>query len=191
MIVERPSTTRTHGDHLCVVTRPIEVTFERTEADRYRLGDASAIEAGHPPDERRRNVSRRTNRPVPEPTVAARLPVGLDQEVPDETARFTRSSLPWSNRRRLGRSWQPAHHRPGRPAAQLAGLSELGGGALTALGLANPLGPIVARATTATAAIVAPPRQGRICEHRPSRAAAGRLGGPRHARSNRSPTPES
>lgn len=32
--------------------------------------------------------------------------------------------------------------RPGRPWAYLAGLSELGGGALTALGLLNPLGPL-------------------------------------------------
>jgi len=32
--------------------------------------------------------------------------------------------------------------RPGRPWAYLAGLSEFGGGALTALGLLNPLGPL-------------------------------------------------
>jgi putative oxidoreductase len=32
--------------------------------------------------------------------------------------------------------------RPGRPWAYLAGLSELGGGVLTALGLLNPLGPL-------------------------------------------------
>ena len=32
--------------------------------------------------------------------------------------------------------------RPGRPWAYLAGLSEFGGGALTALGLFNPLGPL-------------------------------------------------
>jgi len=32
--------------------------------------------------------------------------------------------------------------RPGRPWAVLAGLSEFGGGVLTALGLANPLGPL-------------------------------------------------
>jgi uncharacterized membrane protein YphA (DoxX/SURF4 family) len=31
--------------------------------------------------------------------------------------------------------------RPGRPWAYLAGLSEFGGGVLTALGLLNPLGP--------------------------------------------------
>jgi putative oxidoreductase len=32
--------------------------------------------------------------------------------------------------------------RPGRPWAYLAGLSEFGGGVLTALGLFNPLGPL-------------------------------------------------
>ena len=32
--------------------------------------------------------------------------------------------------------------RPGRPWAFMAGLSEFGGGALTALGLLNPLGPL-------------------------------------------------
>ena len=32
--------------------------------------------------------------------------------------------------------------RPGRPWAYLAGLSEFGGGVLTALGLSNPLGPL-------------------------------------------------
>ena len=32
--------------------------------------------------------------------------------------------------------------RPGRPWAYLAGLSEFGGGVLTALGLLNPLGPL-------------------------------------------------
>src|SRR4029453_14592057 len=32
--------------------------------------------------------------------------------------------------------------RPGRPWAYLAGLSEFGGGALTALGFLNPLGPL-------------------------------------------------
>src|SRR5688572_23388419 len=32
--------------------------------------------------------------------------------------------------------------RPGKPWATLAGLSEFGGGALTALGLGGPLGPV-------------------------------------------------
>ena len=32
--------------------------------------------------------------------------------------------------------------RPGRPWAYMAGLSEFGGGVLTALGLLNPLGPL-------------------------------------------------
>ncbi len=43
--------------------------------------------------------------------------------------------------------------RPGRPWAVLAGLSEFGGGVLTALGLLNPLGPIgvIASMSMATA----------------------------------------
>src|ERR671939_1943306 len=43
--------------------------------------------------------------------------------------------------------------RPGRPWAYLAGLSEFGGGVLTALGLLNPLGPIgvIASMSMATA----------------------------------------
>ena len=43
--------------------------------------------------------------------------------------------------------------RPGRPWAFLAGLSEFGGGVLTALGLLNPLGPIgvIASMSMATA----------------------------------------
>ena len=43
--------------------------------------------------------------------------------------------------------------RPGRPWALLAGLSEFGGGVLTALGLLNPLGPIgvIASMSMATA----------------------------------------
>lgn len=42
--------------------------------------------------------------------------------------------------------------RPGKPWATLAGLSEFGGGALTALGLGGPLGPIALQGAMATAA---------------------------------------
>ncbi len=42
--------------------------------------------------------------------------------------------------------------RPGKPWAALAGLSEFGGGALTALGLGGPLGPIALQGAMATAA---------------------------------------
>jgi putative oxidoreductase len=42
--------------------------------------------------------------------------------------------------------------RPGRVMATLAGSSELGGGALTALGLASPLGPVAIAGTMAVAA---------------------------------------
>jgi len=41
--------------------------------------------------------------------------------------------------------------RPGKPWAALAGLSELGGGTLTALGLFHPLGPIALQGAMATA----------------------------------------
>ncbi len=41
---------------------------------------------------------------------------------------------------------------PGPPMAALAGVNELGGGALTALGLGGPIGPIAVAATMATAA---------------------------------------
>ena len=41
--------------------------------------------------------------------------------------------------------------RPGKQWATLAGLSELGGGALTALGFLNPLGPITLQGAMATA----------------------------------------
>ena len=50
MIVEKLSMTETGGDHLCVVTRPIDVTSARTGA-RFHLSDATDIDAGHPPDE--------------------------------------------------------------------------------------------------------------------------------------------
>jgi putative oxidoreductase len=42
--------------------------------------------------------------------------------------------------------------RPGKPWAALAGASEFGGGALTALGLGGPLGPIALQGAMATAA---------------------------------------
>lgn len=41
--------------------------------------------------------------------------------------------------------------RPGKPWAAMAGLSEFGGGALTALGFLNPLGPIALQGAMATA----------------------------------------
>jgi putative oxidoreductase len=43
---------------------------------------------------------------------------------------------------------------PGRPMAALAGASELGGGLLTASGLADPFGPIVIAGTMAVASVV-------------------------------------
>jgi putative oxidoreductase len=45
--------------------------------------------------------------------------------------------------------------KPGKQWAALAGLSELGGGVLTALGLAHPFGPISAIAAMSTAALTA------------------------------------
>lgn len=49
---------------------------------------------------------------------------------------------------------------PGRRMAVAAGASELGGGALTAAGLAHPLGPVAIASTMAVAASTAHRRQG-------------------------------